>query len=70
MTNSMPQKQWDELWNKGVLKESDSKGATDWEMRYPSTARDTKYSSKMYSPSLQKLRHRTFSEFYGNGIVD
>jgi len=69
MSKAIKRKKWDEIWKKGILEEEDSKGATDWEMVYP-IGSDSKYGSKMYSATLGRFRNRTFSEFYGNGIVD
>lgn len=66
----LPDSKWDELLEKGVLHESDSKGADDWVKAYPARATDLKYSIRMYSRKLDVLRHRTFTEFYGGGIVD
>lgn len=68
--HSISKEEWDILWNDGILEETDSKGANDWVKLYPKGVKDLKYSIKMYSPTLNKLRHRTMSEFYGGGIVD
>lgn len=69
MTTTMNKKDWEALYNKGVLPEGDHQSVTDWEMRYKEGT-DNKYGSLMYSPSIQRLRVRTFQEFYGGGIVD
>lgn len=61
---------WDIIWNKGILKEGDTKGANDWVKLYYGGMSDLKYGIKMYSPSLERFRSRSMSEFYGNGIVD
>lgn len=62
---------WDEANTKGVLKEKDTQGATDWKKTfYMNADTDGKYGSHMYSESLGRLRYETFSEFYGSGIVD
>lgn len=69
MPKLMKAAEWDLIHLKGVLEEDDTRGATDWEMRYKEGS-DTKYGSLMYSPTLNRFRCRTFNEFYGNGIVD
>ena len=65
----MDPNKWDKLKLKGILEETDTKNVTDWVKRYKSGT-DSKYGSLMYSPTLKRLRHVTFSEFYGDGIVD
>lgn len=69
MNTPMNPVKWDNLIDKGVLKEAESKDATDWAKKYREGS-DSKYGCLMYSPSLERLRHVTFSEFYGSGIVD
>lgn len=69
MTKSMEPKKWDEILERGYLEAEDHQNATDWEMRYKQ-GNDSKYGSLMYSPSLNQFRARTFTEFYGDGIVD
>lgn len=60
---------WDKLITKGILEKTDTKKTKDWVKKYRSGS-DSKYGCLMYSPSLERLRHVTFSEFYGGGIVD
>jgi hypothetical protein len=62
--------EWDKAKAKGVLKEEDTKGVTDWKKTFYMGGGDAKYGSLMYSKSLGLLRHETFNEFYGSGIVD
>lgn len=69
MNAPMDSKKWEELKARGVLEEGETKGAKDWIKRYKS-GNDSKYECLMYSATLQRLRHVTFSEFYGDGIVD
>jgi hypothetical protein len=69
MNAPMNKQKWEKLKEKGVLNELDSKDAKDWVKRYKEGC-DSKYGCLMYSASLERLRHVTFLEFYGGGIVD
>lgn len=69
--NYITQEQWDKAKAKGVLEEKDTQGVNDWVKTFiQNSSYDAKYGSLMYSTSLKRLRHVSFSEFYGNGIVD
>lgn len=69
--NYIPKEEWDKAKAKGVLEEKDTKGVTDWKKTfYMNADTDGKYGSLMYSKSLKRLRHVSFSEFYGNSVVD
>lgn len=54
----------------GSLPKEDINKANDWVMVAPKDSGWTKYGRLMYSPSLNRLRSQTFSEFYDGGIVD
>ena len=64
------QENWNELWNKGIMNETQIVLANDWETTFPPNKWGTKYSKYMYSATLDRLRACTFGEFYGGGIVD
>lgn len=64
------EEEFNKLMMGGVLASQENQGATDWVKATKKGSRDTKYATWMYSKSLNKLRGRTFEEFYGNGIVD
>ena len=55
---------WDELF-KSTLKAEEFGNATDWIKSEKMGKGDSKFSTKMYSPSLNKLRNQTAGEFYG-----
>lgn len=61
---------WKELKSKGILGIEDMELADDWYTTFPPKEWGIKFSKLMYSKSLDRLRHATFSEFYGEGIVD
>jgi hypothetical protein len=64
------QENWNELKAKGIMDESKNTLANDWETTFSLDKWGIKYLKHMYSPSLDRLRSCTFSEFYGIGIVD
>lgn len=58
------------LMMQGILSADDDRGVNDWVKATKKGTEDTKYSTWMYSKSIDRLRARTFEEFYGDGIVD
>lgn len=44
--------------------------ANDWIQVWKPNGLHKKFCKIMYSPSINKLRHTSFTEFYGRGIVD
>ena len=51
-------------------KSSIIKSTDDWEKVWEPGMKNQRYGMAFYSKKLDKLRGPTFSEFYGNGIVD
>ena len=68
--NRIPKEEYDRLWAKGYLNESEHVLADDWVMVASEGVNDVKYGRSMYSPSLDRFRHQTMGEFYGSSTVD
>lgn len=64
------QENWENLINKGIMESKEKDKSDDWVTTFPPNYWGQKYAKRMYSKKLDRLRHTTMTEFYGNGIVD
>ena len=52
------------IWDKGVLAKEQKDVADDWLAIFPEGYIGHKFSAMMFSPSLQRLRHKFLHEVY------